>query len=144
MRKYLLPISIVAAFWSQGAFADLAAGTPHFSCTLPTQNTNGTTIPATGSTSLAAVKFYVDNTMVKHVIRPGLTAPATSTGTYTGTPTAALVCDWQTVANEIAAGSHNAQVTAINVANQESTRSNTVPFVVPVPTPAVPSGLSVD
>lgn len=146
------PIKPMVFFWvfalflaltTPSAHADLANGTPLFSCTLPSSNTDSTAIPATGNQSLAAVKFYVDNVLKKHVIRPGLTAP-TGTGSYTGTPTGALACTWQAVGGEITPGAHAVQVTAVNVVNQESARSNTINFTVPQPTPAAPSGLSVD
>jgi hypothetical protein len=117
---------------SGGAQADLAHGTPHFTCTAPTQQIdsfgNLTPIPATGTNALKEFRFYID---------------AAATPIHVS---AAPGCDYQSISGEVSVGSHSVTATAVNNALQESARSNAVNFTVPAPViigPNAPAGLTV-
>jgi hypothetical protein len=121
MRRALLALALVVL--PALAAAALPDGTPLFTWTLPTQQTDGTAIPATGPQALASVRIYIDGTLKKTIATPATT--------------------WQTAVGDIGAGSHNATATAVNVAGQESAKSSPLVFIVPAPAPLAPSGLTV-
>jgi hypothetical protein len=106
------------------ASADLAAGTPLFTFTLPTKNTDGTTIPATGTTALKETRFYCDGQATPKKV---IAVPGTS---------------WQTAVGDFTGGAHTCQVTVATTGGVESAKSNSLPFVVPT-VPAAISDLSV-
>jgi hypothetical protein len=106
------------------AGADLAAGTPLFTWTLPTKNVDGSTIPATGTNALKEVRLYCD----------GATTPTKAT--------AVPGLSWQTAAGDFLAGSHSCVATAVTNGGAESAKTNPLAFTVPT-IPGAPSGLSV-
>ena len=123
MSKRALLI-LLALIFPVSAFADLASGTPQFTWTLPTKNTDGTNIAATGTTALKETRFYCDGATVPTKV---IAMPGTS---------------WQTAAGDFFGGSHSCQVTVATNGGAESAKSTALPFVVPT-IPAAPTGLSV-
>ena len=85
------------------------AGTAVLTWTAPTQNTNGSAIPATGPGSLAGFKIYYKlSTATTETV---VTVADPTARTYTITP--------------LGTGTWNFQMTAYNVENTESARSGT-------------------
>jgi hypothetical protein len=133
-----IPVAIAVLAITGAAHAGLQQGTPMFTCTPPTQQIdnlgNLSPIPATGPQALTAFRFYLD----------GNTTPIKNTAFNTSAPNQG--CQWQTNAGEIAAGTHNITVTAVNIALQESVKSNVLNFTVPsavVQGPNAPSNFQV-
>ena len=121
--RVLSSIAFALAIIAAPARADLASGTPLFTCTAPTLQTDGTTIPATGPQSLAGYRWYLDSS-----------AAATKSTT---------ACAWQTAAGDIASGAHSMRVSAVQANGGESAKTGPLAFTVPTPTALAPSGLTV-
>lgn len=134
MRKVLARILCASAAcgllaYAGVASADLAAGTPLFTCTLPTQNVDGTTIGT--ADAIKSVKFFVDGVLEQ---------------TNISTTTAPPLCSWQTVFGDISYGSHNIQASVVNALGQESAKTTNLPLDCAncrKPVPRAPTGLSV-
>jgi len=96
---------------------------PEWTWTVPTLNTDGTAIPATGTKSLKEYRFYCDGVAAPKKVVPNPTL------------------FWNSVAGDFTAGNHSCQITAVNndVAGQnESAKSNAVSFIIAVSVPVAP------
>lgn len=114
--KYLLPLVLLVAGI---AFAQVPADI-RLNWTLPTTNTDGSTIPATGTNALAKVEGWISTTAI----------PATPTTAPTFTLTPAGVTTTQTVS--VAAGSTiRARLRACNNAGLCSALSTEVSVAAP-------------
>ena len=111
-----LIISVLAL--SGVAEANIAAGTPHFSWTVPTQDDKGQTLPSTGPGALTDYKLFCDGALL-------MTFAATET-------------DWQSLPTSFAVGSHTCYLVARNglggsVASNTQTFSQPIVFSKPKP-----------
>lgn len=119
----LLPFACVPAY------ADLAHGTPLFTCTYPTQGLDSFgalyTLPATGVDALKEVRWYLD---------PTLDANGFVTSASKFTVSASQACAWQTTLADISAGAHTVRATAVDNSLRESKASSPLAFTVPAAT----------
>lgn len=117
------------------AFADIAAGTPRFSWTLPTQDINGNPIPTTGEGRLANLRLYcAANGGVRAEVALVPMADLPPVTSYQTPDTA-----------RFAPGTYVCDGIIKNMNSQNAARSNVVTFVVPSPivAPKPITGLSV-
>lgn len=140
-RRSALALSLALIF-AAPAFADLAHGTPLFTCTKPTQGLDSFgamyTLPASGTDALKEIRFYVDPTVDAsgHILTPASPQFASP---------AASACQWQTATGDIGAGAHTLRATAVDNGGRESAATNPLAFTVPAAThlgPIAPSGLT--
>jgi hypothetical protein len=120
-----LLLSLMCLMLASSAVADIAAGTPKFTWTLPTQNVDGSEIPATGTTALKEVRLYCDNVAVPKNV------------------TAVPALTWQAPLGAFTVGNHTCQATAVTQGGAESAKTNSLPFTMPASPPEAPSNVSV-
>ena len=109
---------------------------PEFSWTAPTQNVDGSAIPATGVLALKEYRFYC--------------AQPPAVPSKTTTPTKVLLVpiqNWTAPAGTFATGSWSCSLTAVNnntvAAGNESALTNPINFTIAAPVPQPPSVLTV-
>lgn len=87
MKSIWLVLSALFFLSSIPSFAQTAAADVTINYTLPTTNTDGTAIPATGPNSIAKVRFFLSTSSVPadlSGLTPTLEAPPGSTNTVSG------------------------------------------------------------
>lgn len=113
------------------AYAQTVPATITLNLTLPTQNTDGTAIPATGASSLAKVQVWLSSATIP-----------TSAGAPTAEATPVATTIVQPFTGTIG-GTIFARVKVCNVAGSCSAMSVETSKAVPVPQPGVPTSVTI-
>jgi len=121
---------VVAGLSSIPAMAALPYS-PFFSWTLPTQNVDGSTIPATGDGALQDVRIYC--------AKGSTPTPALAPKAIVNVP----VTSWQSSNADWTPGDWSCVATATNNLGEESAPTNALPFTIAAPVPTAPNVFNV-
>jgi len=122
MRRSLFILAVLLGLEPTLAFADCTTGTCVAAWTLPTKNTDGSTIAASGTAALKETRLYVDGVMVQAVAVPATT--------------------FTFAQGQILGGSHSLQMTVATNGGAESAKTTALPFAIPL-IPQTPTGVSI-